>query len=261
MTAPARPFVFPASDAQRRLWFLDRLYPGVPVYHVNALGWIDGDLQHRLLERTLNEVVRRHESLRTALEERDGEPVQVVAPALALPLPVTDTGHLAEGEREPAVRRLAVEEAARPFDLATPPLVRARLFRLAPERHAVALVMHHAICDGLSMPVLLREIRVIAAALARGRGCPLPDLAIQYVDYTAWQRKRLEAAGLGEQLAYWRERLAGLQPLELPADRPPPAEPTFRGGRHPFRWEAGLVRPTWRSAARSPGVRGRSWPR
>jgi amino acid adenylation domain-containing protein len=241
MSSPATPFVFPASDAQRGLWFLDRMYPGLPVYNVNVLCWIDGDLQPRLLERTLNEIVRRHESLRTGFEERDGEPVQVVAPALTLPLPLTDTGHLAESEREPAVCRMAVEEAARPFDLATPPLVRAHLFRLAPERHALALVMHHAICDGLSMPVLLQEIRVIAAALARGQDCPLPDLGIQYVDYTAWQQKRLEAAGLGEQLAYWRERLAGLQPVELPADRPVPAEPTFRGGRHPFRWDAGLV--------------------
>jgi hypothetical protein len=220
----------PASFAQARLWFLDQWEPGSPAYNIAAAVRLAGPLFAPALARALNEIVRRHEALRTRFAAVDGQPVQVIAPRLEVPLPVVDLGALPESEREPEARRRAREEALRPFDLAHGPLLRASLLRLGDREHVVLLTMHHIVADGWSMGVLVRELRELYEAFRRGLPSPLPELSIQYADYAAWQRRWLRGQVLRDQLAYWRGQLAGVPPLELPTDRPRPAAPSRRGG-------------------------------
>ncbi|HYH78578.1 MAG TPA: amino acid adenylation domain-containing protein, partial [Longimicrobium sp.] len=220
----------PLSFAQERLWFLDRLEPGSATYNIPAAWRLGGALDEAALERSLSEIVRRHEALRTTFTAVDGSPVQVVAPFDGFALPVEDLSGLGEADREAAVRRRAGEEAARPFDLAAGPLFRAALLRLGGEDHVLLLSMHHVVGDGWSMGVLFRELSALYAAYREGRESPLSELAVQYADYAVWQREQLEGEALDRQLAYWRERLAGApELLELPTDHPRPAVQTFRG--------------------------------
>ncbi|HLL48681.1 MAG TPA: condensation domain-containing protein, partial [Longimicrobiaceae bacterium] len=219
----------PLSFAQERLWVIDRMEPGSAAYNIPAVLRFSGPLDVAGLERALSAVVRRHEALRTTLEERDGRPVQVVHPARPVALPVCDLSALASAGRADTVRRLATEEAARPFDLAAGPLLRVALLRLGDEEHVLLLTMHHAVGDAWSTSVLLGDL---AAAYA---GAALPELEVQYADFAAWQRAWLTGEVLDAQLGWWRERLAGAPPaLELPADRPRPAAWSGRGAAHPF---------------------------
>ncbi|HEX5758263.1 MAG TPA: amino acid adenylation domain-containing protein [Thermoanaerobaculia bacterium] len=223
----------PASFAQERLWFLDRLDGGGAAYNVPAAVRLRGRLDAAALHAALLGVVARHEALRTTFAaDRSGGPgvVQVVAPALAPPLPLVDAASADDPEAE--LRRLAAEEAARPFDLERGPLLRAALVRLAPAEHVLLLTLHHIVADGWSMGVLLRELGALYGAAIAGGPDPLPPLPVQYADFAVWQRGWLAGETLERQLAYWREALAGApQVLELPADRPRPAAQTFRGGR------------------------------
>jgi len=255
--SPATGQAWPLSPAQRRLWFLDQMSPGTPLYNIPGTARLRGPLDVDALERTLNEIVQRHEALRTTfrVEGRppEGEPVQVVAPFLAVPLPVIDLRGFSPDEPETEARglsqarrlaearglseahRLAEAEARRPFDLGFGPLVRAGLFRLADQDHLFVLVMHHIVSDGWSLGVLMREIATLYEAFASGRPSPLPALSIQYADFTRWQADAL-ADGLEEtQLAYWTRKLAGLPPLlALPTDRPRPAVLSDRGALASF---------------------------
>ncbi|HET7460396.1 MAG TPA: amino acid adenylation domain-containing protein, partial [Longimicrobium sp.] len=224
----------PLSSAQRRLWFLDRLEPGNALYNLPGAMRLRGALDEAALERSLGEIVRRHEALRTTFAEVDGEPVQVIAPFGGLALAVEDLSRLGEADREAAARRRAGEEAARPFDLAAGPLFRAALLRLGEDDHVLLLSMHHIVSDGWSMGVLFRELGALYAAYREGRGSPLPELPVQYADYAAWQREQLAGGVLDRQLAYWRERLADAPALlELPADHPRPAVQTYGGAKVP----------------------------
>ncbi|HEY7768546.1 amino acid adenylation domain-containing protein, partial [Longimicrobium sp.] len=224
----------PLSFAQERLWFIDRLEPGSATYHVPVAWRLGGALDEAALERSLGEIVRRHEVLRTVFAEVDGLPVQVIAPFRAFALPVEDLSALGEADREAAVARRAGEEAARPFDLAAGPLFRATLLRLGDEDHVLLVSMHHIVSDGWSMGVLVRELSALYAAYRDGRESPLPELAVQYADYAVWQRQQLAGAVLDRQLAYWKEHLAGAPGLlELPTDHPRPAVQTFRGATVP----------------------------
>ncbi len=210
---------FPASFAQQRLWFLDQFEDDHAVYVMRHAVQLRGPLQLQRLIDALNEVVRRHDSLRTTLRARDGVPVQVIAPHLVLEVPLVDLSHLPEEER---ARAVVAEQSAepRPFDLARGPLLRLRLLRLAVDRHVLLMEQHHAISDGWSLEVFLREL---ATLLAPGRAA-LPRPTLQYPDYAVWQRGWLQGSVLEEQLAYWRSQLGGLVPLDLPGDRPrPPA--------------------------------------
>ena len=221
----------PLSFAQERLWFLSRMEPESPFYNVPAALRLGGALDAAALERALGQVVRRHEALRTTLRERDGAPVQVVAPFAGFALPVEDLSALAGAEREAAVRRRASEEAARPFDLPAGPLFRARLLRLADDDHALLLCMHHVVSDGWSMGVLFRELSAFYAAGRGGVEGPPADLPVQYADHAVWQRDALRGDALDGLLAWWRERLAGAPALlELPTDHPRPAAQSYRGG-------------------------------
>ncbi len=230
----------PLSFAQQRLWFLDQLAPGSPFYNIPCVLPLDLGLNEGLLARAINEIVRRHESLRTTFRVQGEEPVQVITAELEVPLAVEDLGGLPEGEREEAARRLATREAVRPFDLARGPLIRATLLRLGGQQQRLLLTLHHIIADGWSMGVFFRELTAVYTALAAGSPSPLPELAIQYADFALWQRRTLQGAKLEEQLSYWRDRLRDLPTLRMPADRPRPQVATFVGSQHPVRVPAAV---------------------
>ncbi|HKV07510.1 MAG TPA: amino acid adenylation domain-containing protein, partial [Thermoanaerobaculia bacterium] len=229
---------FPLSFAQERLWFFDRLEPGSALYNIPAGIEATGRLDVAALAAALSEIVRRHEALRTTFPGGEGEPVQEIHSARPVTLPVADLSALPEPARGEEARRLATAEARRPFDLARGPLLRTLLLRLGEEEHLAVLTVHHIVSDGWSMGVLVREI----AALASGQPSPLPELPLQYADYAVWQRKHLQGEVLQEQLAYWREQLAGAPAaLELPTDRPRPPVQTFRGAQMPVVLPPALV--------------------
>ncbi|HYP53191.1 MAG TPA: amino acid adenylation domain-containing protein, partial [Pyrinomonadaceae bacterium] len=240
--AAPRDLELPLSYAQQRLWFLDQLEPESPFYNVPAAVRMEGRLNVAALEQALNEVVRRHESLRTSFAEVEGRPVQVIADGLTLSLTVVDLSRLPEDERERETRRLAAEEARRPFKLTSAPLVRASLLRLKEDEHVVLLTMHHVISDGWSMGVLVREMSALDQAFAEGRTSRLPALKIQYADFAAWQRQPRQQQALERQLAYWKRQLEGVPALvELPTDRPRPAVQTYEGARLPVALDAPLA--------------------
>ena len=221
------------SFAQQRLWFLDRVEPGTPAYNLPAAVRLEGALDAAALERSLSEMVRRHESLRTTFAVEVGEPVQVVGPPSPLALPLTDLEHLPESRREGEALRLTREETRRPFDLSAGPLLRARLLKLSDEEHVLLLTMHHIIGDGWSTGILVREAAALYAAFAEGEASPLEELPIQYADYAEWQREHLQGDVLEGLLSYWKRQLGELPTLRLPTDRPRPAVQTFRGARLP----------------------------
>jgi amino acid adenylation domain-containing protein len=226
----------PLSFAQQRLWFLDRLEPGSPLYNIPAAIEIAGRLDGAALLRSLREIVRRHEALRTTFAARPEGPVQVIHPERKIEFPVADLRGLPANEREAAARRLATEEARRPFDLVRGPLLRALLIRLEEERHLAVLTVHHIVSDGWSMGVLVREIAALYPAFITGSAPALPELPVQYADFALWQRDRLQGEVLERELAFWRQRLAGApMALDLPTDHPRPALQTFRGAQAPFR--------------------------
>lgn len=225
-------FVFPTSFAQQRLWFLDQLEPQSTVYNMPAALRLTGPLDVAALEESFNEIVRRHEVLRTTFSVKEGQPVQIIDPTLTLVVPVLDLRGLLEPERKAEVSRLSAEEAQLPFDLSRGPLLRSILLRLEAQEHILLLTMHHIVSDGWSMGILFRELSALYGAFSAGKPSPLPALPIQYADFAVWQRQWLQGEALKEQLSYWKKQLDGAPPmLELPTDRPRPAFQTFRGGR------------------------------
>jgi amino acid adenylation domain-containing protein len=222
----AEVFIFPASFAQQRLWFLDRLFPGNPFYNVSAALRVTGLLNIAALEQTFNEIVRRHEALRTTFRMLEGQLVQVIAPSLTMPLPVVDLRTLSATEQDGEIRRLATEARSHPFDLSSEPLLRVMVLQLDSSEHILLLNLHHIICDGWSIGVLLRELGALYTAFANNQPSPLPELPIQYADFADWQREWLQGVGathespLQVQLAYWKQQLDNLPLLNLPTDRP-----------------------------------------
>ena len=223
----------PLSFAQQRLWFLDQLEPGNPVYVIPTGVRIKGDVNVSALSLSIDEIVARHESLRTSFPMTNGEPVQSIAPQLSGMLRVVDLSGVATEEREDVVLQLAKTDASRSFDLACGPIMRATLFRLDEQEHVALLTLHHIVSDGWSTAVMIGELSALYEAFSNGRSSPLPPLAIQYADYAHWQREWLQGEVLETQLAYWKQQLSGSNALlELPADHPRPAIQTFRGARH-----------------------------
>ncbi|MEU1038520.1 non-ribosomal peptide synthase/polyketide synthase [Streptomyces sp. NPDC005907] len=229
----------PLSYAQQRLWFLDRFEPGSTEYTTLSVLRLRGRLDEAALRAALDGLVARHEALRTTFAEQDGRARQIVHPPHPARLTLDDlTGTPADRTR-PALDALVEREAATPFDLAAGPLLRARLARLADDDHALVLAVHHIATDGWSVAVLGRDLSELYAAALEGRRADLPDLPVRYADYAAWQRARTEQAD--DQLAYWRETLDGLAPLELPTDRPRPAVRTRDGALVTFALPAALT--------------------
>jgi amino acid adenylation domain-containing protein len=233
----------PLSFAQQRLWFLDQLQPGSPVYHMPVALLLKGALSVPALEASLREVVRRHESLRTTFVEIEGSPFQKIGLPTSVPLEVIDLGGLGARQRDGELARLVMEHARLPFDLAAGPLLRSTLVRQGEGEHAMLLNQHHIVSDGWSTEVLVREVVTLYGAFAAGRPSPLPELAIQYPDVAVWQRSWLAGEVLEGQVGYWRDRLAGLPALlELPTDRPRPPFRSGRGASHAFRLPAETLR-------------------
>jgi acyl carrier protein len=222
----------PLSFAQQRLWFLDQLEPGSSAYNIPMAVRLCGELDLSALERSLNEVVRRHEVLRTTFSQVAGQGVQVIREPEAMTLPVVDLLWEPEAERETAAQQMMLSEAQFSFDLEKGPLLRAKLFRLRMDEHVIMVTMHHIITDGWSMGVLIREVGALYQAFALGQSSPLPELPIQYADYAAWQRQWMNGEALESHLSYWKQQLAGELPsLELPTDRPRPSVQSFNGAR------------------------------
>lgn len=219
----------PLSFAQQRLWFLDQLHPGKADYNLPQLLHMTGSLNIAALCDALNAIVARHEALRTTFGKQGDEGVQRIAPELFLELPVVDLRN--HEMRQAELQRLIDDETGRPFDLASGPLLRAKLFRLAPEQHILLITLHHIISDGWSMTVFNRELGTLYNAYCRGQPSPLPQPPVQYLDYAIWQRQRNDS--LQQQLMYWKRQLSGApQALELAIDKMRPAVQSFHGARH-----------------------------
>ena len=226
----------PLSPAQKRVWFLEQLDPETTHYniplHVELVGVLDAD--H--LQRALSEVVRRHEVLRTAFQEVDGEARQVVreARAVAIATERHDLRDLPETERERRMQSIFQTNATRPFDLARPPLLRADLCRLDEDAYRLQLVIHHIACDGLSLGILLDELWSLYDEYSTGHSAPVPELPLQYGDWAIHQLAASTEGGLDREIRYWKQALAGLEPLRLPLDRPLPPVQTYTGVTHAF---------------------------
>ncbi len=222
-------FVFPASFAQQRLWFLDQLIPDNGIYNVPTVIRLTGSLKLAALEQTFNEIVRRHETLRTTFIVSDGQPLQAIAPSLTIPLSVLDLQQLADHEQEVKAKCIITAEIEHPFDLSSGPLLRVILLVLSETEHILLLNMHHIICDDWSMGVLIRELGTLYAAFAQNQPSPLLEVPLQYADFAHWQREWLQGEVLQTQLAYWREQLNGISILHLPTDKPRPAIQSYQG--------------------------------
>ncbi len=233
---------FPVSAAQLREWVLDRLQPGTGAYNVPGGARVTGPADCAALGRAVAEIVRRHEALRTTFsagEGEDGEPEQVVAPALRIPMPLVDLTRLVEAPRRAESERIARVEHAAPFDLERGPLLRVAVVRSGRSEHLLLVTFHHIVADGWSLAIFFRELAALYAAFAAGVPSPLPELPVQYADYAVWQRRRTAGEVFDRQVAYWRRQLAGLEPLDLPTDRPRPPVQRFAGGKLAFHLPAG----------------------
>jgi amino acid adenylation domain-containing protein len=233
-----------ASYAQSRLWFMWRLEPSSHAYNMSSALELEGPLDERVLGRTFDALIQRHEALRTLfVPAADGQPLQSIHAHQPLSLSVEELSHLRGGERDERVRELVRQTAEQPFDLVRGPLFRVRLIRLEAERHVLAVAMHHVISDGWSMNLIIEDFARLYAQIEAGAAPTLPPLPVQYADYSAWQRDFLEAGAGERQLAYWKRALGATQPLlELPSDRPRPLASSYRGGEHRVALDERLAR-------------------
>jgi NRPS condensation-like uncharacterized protein len=221
------------SYAQQRLWFLDQLQSGNGSYNITAALRLNGNLDVEALRAAFEEVVARHEALRTTFVTEDGQGRQVINPPQRWELPTISLEPLSESEQEDVIRRRFRGDAQTPFDLINGPLLRTRLIRLGARKHILIVTMHHIISDGWSMGVLIREVVMLYDAFLQDKTSPLLPLKVQYADYSQWQRDWLTGERLDRQLNYWRTRLEGVPILELPTDFPRPASMTHEGASHP----------------------------
>jgi amino acid adenylation domain-containing protein len=229
------------SFAQQRLWFLDQLEPGSPVYNTPLAVRLSGRLDLDALRASLNQIIVRHEALRTTFATRAGQPVQVIQPPAEVELRLSDLGRLPQDEREERARQELSAAVGYSFDLSRGPLLRAHLLRLGAEDHIFLALTHHIVFDG-SHDLFYQELAALYNAHLRGAEAALPALPIQYADYAGWQRRWLAGPRLEAQLDYWREQLSGdLSPLNLPTDRPRPPLQSFNGARRSFSLPAGLA--------------------
>ena len=232
----------PLSFAQQRLWFLEQWNPGSSAYHLPHAWCLRGPLNATALELSLNDLVARHESLRTSFPTVEGQPMQVIATDSPVSLPVVDLRQFKGGAREAEVRRLMQYTAARPFDLSTGPLWRATLLSLGEDDHVFLVTLHHIITDGWSMGIVWRELSALYTAQVNEKPVALPALPIHYADFAVWQRQWLQGEVLEQQLRYWRAQLADAPPhLELPTDMPRPPQQTYRGAKKPVSFPPGLT--------------------
>jgi len=220
----------PLSFAQQRLWFFDQFEPGSPSYNLPRAVRLQGKLNIDALSASLNEIIKRHEILRTSFAISDGQPIQVIAEFVKLELPVIDLQNIPQEQREAELHRLAKTEAKTGFDLTQAPLLRAKLLQLDAEDYVILLTLHHIVSDGWSTDILIREVAALYTVFCVGKPSSLPQLPIQYADFALWQRQWLEGETIKNQLAYWQQQLSGELPiLQLPTDRPRPTVQTYAG--------------------------------
>ncbi len=235
----------PLSFAQQRMWFLHQLEPDSPAYHIMMAVRFSGPLNTLLLEQCLNEIVRRHETLRTTFTLVEGTPMQRIAPLQTttnIALTSVDLHTASETDREAQAQRYALAELRRPFDLSHGPLLRVSLLHLSADDHIFLVTMHHIVSDGWSAAVFVRELKALYAAFSLGQPSPLPTLPIQYVDFAAWQRNWLQGTMLATQLAYWKKQLANAPTLlALPTDHQRPTLQTFAGASYFFALSSALT--------------------
>lgn len=221
---------FPLSFAQARLWFIEQLQPSTSTYNIPGAYRLTGHVDVTALDQSLNEIIRRHEVLRTSLPTVDGQPSQIISPNIALSLSVKDLQEYPEREIEVIAQQIAIEEAKQPFDLANGPLFRIKLLRLAEAEYVLLLNMHHIISDGWSFKVFFQELAALYTAFSTDKRSPLLELPIQYADFAYWQREWLKGEFLESQLSYWKRQLGGSLPiLQLPTDYPRPPVSTYQG--------------------------------
>ncbi|MAU01043.1 MAG: non-ribosomal peptide synthetase [Anaerolineaceae bacterium] len=222
----------PLSFSQQRLWFLNQLEPESAAYHISVAYRLHGKLNIEALARSFNGIIERHESLRTVFGQDDGVPYQVILPEMAFHLEQFDLRQAAKTVLEDELQQKIAAFNRRPFNLKTGPLLRAALFQVANEQYVLAITKHHIISDGSSQGILLQELSTLYAGYVADDPQPLPELPVQYADFSVWQQEWLSGQTLDDQLAYWREQLTGAPPfLELPTDYPRPNKQTFCGGR------------------------------
>jgi amino acid adenylation domain-containing protein len=221
----------PLSFAQQRLWFLDQLESNSSAYNMLAAYRLTGQLNITALEQSLNQIIQRHEILRTTFPSVDGQPSQVIEPHKTLTLPIIDLQD--HSEKEVIAQQLVKEEVQHPFNLAKGPLFRAKLLSLPQAEHILLITRHHIVYDGWSDNVLIEELTCLYAAFSTGKPSPLPQLPIQYADFAYWQREWLAGEICQKHLSYWKQQLQGAPPLlELPLDHPRPTIQTFTGAKH-----------------------------
>jgi amino acid adenylation domain-containing protein len=243
----------PLSFAQQRLWFLYQLEPDGYFYNSPVATRLIGPLNVRALEQAISEIIRRHEILRTSFPIKNERPVQRIEPAKAIRLPIVDLSEIPTLQREQQIRRLATEEAQRPFDLGNGPVVRITLLRSGADEHIILLTMHHIVSDGWSRGIFVRELTALYEAFSKQMPSPLADLEIQYADYAHWQRGWLQGETLEGELGYWKKQLAGAPALKLPTDRLRPAAQSYRGESRSFLLSADLS-DSLKSLSRREGV-------
>jgi acyl carrier protein len=233
--------IAPLSYAQQRLWFLEQLRPGTPLYHIPVAVRLCGRLDVEALEASVNEIVRRHEVLRTGIEVVEGHPVQRIHQTCTVPLPLTDLSELHQGPRE--IDNIIQPEIRALFSFSRPPLFRLRLLKFAPQDHLLILTMHHIISDGWSMGLFIKELAVLYSVFSRGEKSPLPELALQYADYSQWQQELSSRNSWRSQMSYWKKHLAEPLPvLELPFAHPRPQLSGIEGKRFEFEWPTGFLK-------------------
>ncbi len=234
-------FAFPLSPSQERIWAADCQNPGNPAYNASFRLRLQGRLDPVLFERVIHEIVRRHEVLRTTICTVEAQTVQLVRSSIEVPLKIVDLRSMPPPERDAEMERLCLEEACAPFDLSAGPLIRVGLLRMEDEGYVFTLSLHHIVCDGWSLGILLNEIEALYRAFAAGQPSPLPEPAIQYADYVVWQKEWLQNADYSAQLSYWRRQLKNYRPYAAPTDFPRAPGDTFNGNIISIKLPRGLT--------------------
>jgi Condensation domain len=219
---------FPTTRAQQSFWYLDRLEPGNPCWNIAVRFRINGAPDIPLLERSIAEIVRRHEVLRTTFALSDGDLVQIVHSEANIPLPLEDLSYLASDARDAAEEQRTIAEAAQPFNLKTGPLLRTRLLKLAEQEHILLVTLHHIVSDGWSIGLFSDEVAGHYEALSSGNTPALAELPLQYADYAVWKNEQTQSAAAEQHRSYWQTKLANLPNCEIPFDHPRPASKAQR---------------------------------
>ncbi|KAB8315461.1 non-ribosomal peptide synthetase [Tolypothrix campylonemoides VB511288] len=224
--------IHPLSSSQRGLWFIHQLTPNTPTYNIPIVISLKGCINFTVLQDSLNEIIRRHEVLRTSFAVVDGQPVQIINPVTPLTLEVEDLCSLSENERIQEAQHLATEFAQQPFDLSSQSLLRAKVLHLNEQNYQLLVTLHHIIADGWSIGILIKEIAALYEAFSTGKTLLLPELPIQYKDFVNWQRQWLDSDRIQPLLTYWKQKLKGELPvLNLPTDRARSPVQTFKGAQ------------------------------